>query len=140
MKMAYVAAAAFMCALSGSALTSSAFAQAACPAMPAAPAVPDGTTAKAGEMTLASRKFTEWSAAAKASLDCDRAAIEALKSGPNVAAWTDAVAKLKAVQDSPEVKAYSEKVNAYNESANKANTSSTAWQGAVDAYNARGKK
>jgi hypothetical protein len=63
-----------------------------------------------------------------------------MKAKPDIAAWSDAVAKLKAVQDSPDVKAYSEKVNAYNESANKANAASTSWQAAVDAYNARQKK
>jgi hypothetical protein len=140
MKMVHVAAAAFMVAMSGSAQSSAAFAQAACSAIPAPPAVPDGATAKQGEMTLANRKFTEWSTAAKASLECERAAVETMKSNANVAAYTDAVAKLKATQDSADVKAYTEKVNAYNDGANKANQISEQWKVAVDAYNARQKK
>jgi hypothetical protein len=141
MKMVHVAAAAFMFALSGSALTSTAFAQAAsCPVLPAPPAVPDGATAKQGEMTLANRKFTEWSTAAKASLECERSGVESMKSNANVASYMDAVAKLKATQDTADVKTYTEKVNAYNDNANKANQISEQWKTAVDAYNARQKK
>lgn len=139
MKMMHVAAAAFM-VLSGSALTSSAFAQAACAAMPPAPTVPDGAVAKQGEMTLANRKFTEWSTSVKTTLDCERAAVDAMKSNPNVVGYTEAVAKLKATQDTPDVKAYTEKVASYNGLANEANKVSEQWKAAVETYNGRQKK
>jgi hypothetical protein len=141
MKMMFGAAAAALMyvGLSQAALAQSA-APSTCPPVPAAPAVPDGATAKAGAMTLASRAFTTWSTAAKAALECQRAAVEALKSNTNVATYLDAATKLKALQDSPEVKNYSDQVAAYNEAATKANAASEAWAASADAYNAKTKK
>jgi hypothetical protein len=122
------------------AFSSAAFAQSACPAIPAAPAVPDGATAKASEMTAANKAFTTWSTAAKASLDCEKASVEASKSSPNVSAYLAAVAKIKEVQDSAEVKAYSDRVAAFNKVASEANVTSEAWTKAVETYNSKGKK
>lgn len=122
------------------AFSGAAFAQSACPAMPAAPAVPDGATAKASDMAASNKAFTAWSVAAKASLDCEKASVEAAKANPNVATYLDSVAKIKAVQDTPEVKAYSDRVAAFNKVAGDANVVSDAWTKAVEVYNNKGKK
>jgi hypothetical protein len=122
------------------AFSGAAFAQSACPVMPPAPAVPDGATAKASEMAAANKQFTTWSTAAKASLDCEKASVEASKSNPSVSAYLAAVAKIKEVQDSAEVKAYSDRVAAFNKVASDANVVSDAWTKAVEVYNSKGKK
>ena len=115
-------------------------AQAACPAAPAAqPALPDGTTAKLADMRKGDKAFQDWFAGTKANMDCERAGIEALKAGPDVTAYNDAVAKLKAVQDSPAVKEYQAKVDAYNVKAGQINTYQETWKASTDAFNAKQK-
>jgi hypothetical protein len=118
-----------------------AFAQAAgaavCPAAPTPPTLPDGATAKGAEMNAGNKAYNTWAVAAKARLDCVRKGIETLETNTNVAQYVEAVAKLKAVQDTPEVKDYGAKVSAYNAEAEKMNAISESWKKSGETYNAR---
>jgi hypothetical protein len=117
---------------------SPALAQSACPPAPAAqPAVPDGAVAKKSEMQAADKAINVWYAGMKAHMDCERSGIEALKAGPDVTAFNDAVAKLKAVQDAPGVKDYQAKVEAYNAEAAKMNAYQETWKKSTESFNAK---
>jgi hypothetical protein len=112
-----------------------AFAQApaTCPAAPAAAPTLPAMGASNGEMSKADKAFGAWQAAAVGNLECERGKIEALKANPDVTAYNDAVAKVIATQDKPEVKDYLARVNAYNAQVAKVKPVQDQWKALVDA-------
>lgn len=115
-----------------------AFAQAAaCPAAPPAPALPDGATAKPSDMQKADKVYNEWRTKANATVECENAALTALRAQPNVAKYVEASAALKAVQDTPEVKDYFAKQDAYKTRMDPIFAAVENWKKSVDAFNAK---
>jgi hypothetical protein len=114
--------------------SASAFAQApACPAAPAvAPTIP-AIGAKSSELAKTDKAFGAWQSAIVASLDCERGKIDALKANPDVLAYNEAVAKVIATQDKPEVKDYLARVGAYNAQVAKVKPVQDQWKAVVEA-------
>lgn len=135
MKLALAAAAATLAMAFGATAASAQ----TCPAVPAtAPAIPDPATAKAKDMNAAAKQLDTYVKAANAYGECERKKIEAERTAnPKVAQYFEGIEKVKAVENTPEVKAHLANVKSFNDTMTSAKTLVDNWNAAQAAFKAK---